>query len=112
MAERPRVVGVSLKSEQRGQLEAQAKRLGIPPSTLARRLLVSALADEPAQDVLAAITALEREVRALKAEFGTARAELSAVKKNVWNAALTLLVRQKPMTPAEANLWAKEHLSR
>lgn len=112
MTKGSRTVGVRLDERQRTLLEAQAKRLKVPPSSLARRLLAAALADEGTQELREATARIAQELASVREELDTSSKDIAALRKNLWNATLALLVRGQPFTAAQANQWVRENLTR
>ena len=97
---RPNQVGVSLPPEAARELRARAAELEIAPATLARRLLVRAIAERSASEGLA-----EDADMAL----GQLLAVLAKLARSHRNATLMLL-RQSGMSIDEVNDWARQHL--
>lgn len=107
-----RTVGVRLDERQRALLEAHAKRLKVPPSSLARRLLAAALEDDGTRELRETTEGIAKDLASVREELDTARKDVAALRKSLWNATLALLVRGQPFTAAQANQWVRENLTR
>jgi hypothetical protein len=105
-----KVTAFRLEARARKRLEEEAKRLGVPPGTLARRLVLEGLDREGALGP--ELERLRREVHDLQQKVAAGTDELGALNKNLWNATLALLARREPLTAAEANKWVREHLAK
>jgi ABC-type oligopeptide transport system substrate-binding subunit len=99
-----------LTEGERAQLEQAAKRLNLTPSALARRLVVQALDGDEGRGL--EFLKLESHLDELTKRTNENQQDTQELKRNLWNAVLALLVRADPLSAAEANRWAKEHLTK
>lgn len=112
MAEPSKTIGFRLEPAYKKRLDEEARRLGVAPGTLARRLVVEALDDRDRSILRLALDQLGKELTSLHDEVAAGRQDVQSLKSNLRNATLRLLTAQSPLSAAEANKWAEERLKR
>lgn len=110
MSEASRTVGFRLEPTYKKRLDEEARRLGVAPGTLARRLVVEALDDRDRGILRLAIDRLEAALESLQGEVAAGRQDLQTVKTNLRNATLRLLTLSDPLSARDANEWVDKRL--
>lgn len=116
MAKPRNTFGVSLAEEHASRLRGEAKKLGIPPTTLAARLIEASLEGGGAAAVIGGLSLLEEQLaeqgEQLAEQGGGLEKELSRLRRDLQNGLKKILAEASDMKAEEIRAWAAKYLSK